>query len=148
MIRAGIIGLGFMGKMHFRCYQALDGVQVVAVCDTDKTKFQDTSGTAGNIEGAEAPLDFTGIELYDDFDKMLAEAKLDVLSVTLPTYMHTDHTVKALKAGVQHPLRKAHGHDGRRMPGDGRSGPGQRKTASDRPLHSLLARVRQDQGNS
>ncbi len=100
MTRVGIVGLGFMGKMHFRCYQALDDVQVVAICDTDKTKFQDTSGTAGNIEGAQAPLDFTGVELYSDFDKMLAEANLDILSITLPTYMHTDHTVKALEAGI------------------------------------------------
>lgn len=100
MTRVGVIGLGFMGKMHFRCYQALDGVQVVAICDTDKAKFEDTSGTAGNIEGAEAPLDFTGIELYDDFGRMLAEANLDVLSVTLPTYMHVEYAVKALNTGV------------------------------------------------
>ena len=57
-----------------------------------KRKFEDTGGTAGNIEGAEAPLDFTGIGLYDDFDKMLAEANLDALSVTLPTYMHKEYT--------------------------------------------------------
>jgi predicted dehydrogenase len=100
MIRTGIVGLGFMGKMHFRCYQALEDVQVVAICDIDKTKFEDTAGTAGNIEGAEAPLDFTGIGLYDDFDKMLAEANLDALSVTLPTYMHKEYTAKALAAGL------------------------------------------------
>ena len=100
MTRVGVIGLGFMGKMHFRCYQAIEGAQVVAICDVDKTKFEDTSGTAGNIEGAEAPLDYTGIELYDDFDKMLAEAELDILSVTLPTYMHKEYTIKTLEAGV------------------------------------------------
>lgn len=100
MTRVGIIGLGFMGKMHFRCYQALEGVQVAAICDTDKATFEDTSGTAGNIEGAEAPLDLSGIDLYDDFDKMLAEANLDALSVTLPTYMHREYAVKALDAGV------------------------------------------------
>ncbi len=51
MIRVGIVGLGFMGKMHFRCYKALEDVQVVAICDTDKTKFSDAAGTAGNIAG-------------------------------------------------------------------------------------------------
>ena len=100
MTRLGIIGLGFMGKMHFRCYQALEDVQVVAICDTDKAKFEDTGGAAGNIKGAEAPLDFTDIDLYDDFDKMLAEANLDALSVTLPTYMHRDYAIKAMQAGV------------------------------------------------
>ena len=100
MIRVGIVGLGFMGKMHFRCYQALDGVQVAAICDIDETRFENTSGTAGNIGGAEAPLDFTGIGLYTDFDKMLAEANLDAISIALPTYLHKDHTVKALGAGL------------------------------------------------
>jgi predicted dehydrogenase len=100
MTRVGIVGLGFMGKMHFRCYQALDGVQVAAICDADKAKFEDTGGTAGNIEGAEAPLDLTGIGLDDDFEKMLAEANLDALSVTLPTYMHREYAVKALDAGL------------------------------------------------
>ncbi len=100
MTRVGIIGLGFMGKMHFRCYEALEDVEVVAICDIDKAKFDDTGGAAGNIEGAEAPLDLTGIGLYDDFDKMLAEANLDALSVTLPTYMHRDYTIKALQAGI------------------------------------------------
>ena len=98
--RVGIVGLGFMGKMHFRCYQALNDVQVVAICDTDQSKFEDTRGIEGNIEGAEAPLDFSGIDLFDDFDKMLTESNLDVLSVTLPTYMHRQYTVKAMDAGV------------------------------------------------
>lgn len=100
MIRVGIVGLGFMGKMHFRCYRALQDVQVVAICDVDPTKFESAGGEAGNIEGAEDPLDLTGIALGDDFDKMLAEANLDALSVTLPTYMHREYTVKALRAGV------------------------------------------------
>ena len=100
MTRVVIVGLGFMGKMHFRCYQALDGVQVAAICDTDAAKFADTSGTAGNIEGAEAPLDLAGIGLHDDFDKMLAGANLDAVSITLPTYMHREHAVTALNAGV------------------------------------------------
>ncbi len=100
MTKVGIIGLGFMGKMHFRCYQALDDVQVVAICDTDPTRFEATEGTAGNIEGAEAPLDFTGVDLYADFDKMLAEAKLDALSIALPTYLHKQYAIKALASGV------------------------------------------------
>ena len=66
MIRVGIVGLGFMGKMHFRCYRALDDVRVVAICDTDTAKFEDTGGTAGNIEGAEEPLDFAEIDFAEE----------------------------------------------------------------------------------
>jgi predicted dehydrogenase len=100
MIKAGVVGLGFMGKMHLRCYKALKNVEVVAICDIDKKKFEETGGTAGNISGAEKPLDFKGISFYTDFDKMLKEANLDVVSVTLPTYIHAKFTIKALKAGL------------------------------------------------
>ena len=100
MIRVGLIGLGFMGNMHSKCYQKLKDSVLVAICDIDKSRFTGAGGTAGNIEGAEEPLDLTGIETYCDFDRMLAEKKLDAVSITLPTYMHADFTVKALNAGV------------------------------------------------
>jgi len=100
MVRVGIIGLGFMGKMHFRCYKANKNVKLAAICDIDEKKFADTGGTAGNISGADKPLDFDGISLYTDFDKMLKEAKLDAISITLPTYLHCQYTLKALKAGL------------------------------------------------
>ena len=86
MIRVGIAGLGFMGKTHFNCYKQIDDVKVAAVCDADENKLKDTSGIAGNIAGAEEALDFTGIDLYTDFDKMLKEANLDTVSITTPTY--------------------------------------------------------------
>ena len=100
MIKVGIMGLGFMGKMHFRCYSAMKNVRIAAICDIDGSKFTDKGGTAGNIAGAEKLLDLKGIELHIDADKMLAEADLDAVSITLPTYLHCDYTLKAFKAGV------------------------------------------------
>ena len=99
MIRVGVVGLGFMGNMHSKCYKAMKGVKLAAICDTDKKKLAGGGKAVGNIAGADA-LDLTGIELYSSFDKMLKEAKLDAVSITLPTYMHKTYTLKALKAGV------------------------------------------------
>ena len=98
MVKVGIVGFGFMGNMHFRCYEANDDAKVVAICDADENKLKG-GGTAGNIGGTEEALDLTGVELFTDFDKMLKDADLDVVSVTLPTHMHRDFTVKALEAG-------------------------------------------------
>ncbi len=100
MIKVGIVGLGFMGKMHFRCYKALKNVKITAICDIDEKKFQETSSIAGNIGGAEKPLDFTGISIYTNFGKMLKEANLDAVSITLPTYLHAKITVQAIRAGL------------------------------------------------
>jgi len=99
MVRVGIVGLGFMGQMHFRCYSASGAAKVVAVCDADESKFKPDSGTAGNIGDAEEPLDLSDVKLLTDFDKMLKEVELDAVSITLPTHMHRDFTVKALEAG-------------------------------------------------
>ena len=100
MIRVGVTGLGFMGKMHSKCYQGLEGATLAVICDVDESQLKGTSEAAGNIEGAEEPLDLSGVELCTDFDKMLAEADLDAVSITLPTYLHAEYTIKALKAGL------------------------------------------------
>ena len=100
MIKVGIVGFSFMGRVHFKCYEKLENVKLAAICDVDENKFKIATGTAGNIEGAEEPLDLTGIVLYTDFDKMLAETELDAVSIALPTYLHAEYTIKALEAGL------------------------------------------------
>jgi predicted dehydrogenase len=100
VVRVGIVGFGFMGRTHLRCYRALRGVLVVAICDSDKTRMRSTRNIEGNIGRANKSKDLSGITLYTDFEKMLAEQWLDAVSITLPTFMHRDFTVKALDAGV------------------------------------------------
>jgi predicted dehydrogenase len=100
MLRVGIVGFGFMGRMHYRCWKAIEDAQVAAVCDTNPNIVEDTKRAVGNIEGAEGAVDFSSTEIYSDFNKMLKSAKLDAVSITLPTYLHAEHSIKALKAGV------------------------------------------------
>jgi predicted dehydrogenase len=100
MLRIGIAGFGFMGRMHYRCWKAINGAEVAAICDTNPNIVEDTKRAVGNIEGAEGAVDFGGIELYTDFEQMLKSAKLDAVSITLPTYLHPDYSIKTLAAGV------------------------------------------------
>lgn len=92
--------MGFIGQVHAKGYQATEGVTLAAVCDTDETKLKPASKAAGDIAGLDKPLDLEGVQLYTDFDRMVAEAKLDVVSVGLPTPMHADFTIKALETGL------------------------------------------------
>ncbi len=72
---------------------------MVALCDQNLAQF--TAPTAGgNIAGADTTTDYGDAVIYDDFDKMLAEADLDAISLTLPTPLHVPLTIKALQAGV------------------------------------------------
>ncbi|UCC99003.1 MAG: Gfo/Idh/MocA family oxidoreductase [Phycisphaerales bacterium] len=100
MIRVGIVGFGFMGRTHYKCWKGLDGVDVAAVCDVNPNIEEDTKKAVGNIGDTQDTVDFGSLELYTDFEKMLAEAKLDAISITLPTYLHADCSIKALSAGI------------------------------------------------
>ena len=99
MLKVGIVGLGFMGKMHFRCYNAMDNVTITAVCDADAEQLKNTSGVSGNISGAEQELDFSDKQLFSDLTSMLAKADLDAVSITSPTFLHASQTIDALNSG-------------------------------------------------
>lgn len=97
--RVAIVGFGFMGRMHYGNWKKIRGAEIVALCDSNAQQF--TAPTkGGNIEGADVTTDYGKAVIYDDFDKMLAEAKPDVISLTLPTPLHVDLTIKALNAGI------------------------------------------------
>lgn len=100
MMRIGILGFGFMGKMHFNHYQEHAEAAVVAVCDAAIDSIKDENSKAGNLEGADKPIDLSGVELFSDFGAMLASAELDAVSITLPTFIHEEFTCQALEAGV------------------------------------------------
>ena len=99
MLKIGIVGLGFMGKMHFRCFKSLKNVEIVAICDSDKNNLQDTTGVKGNIAGAEDDLDLKNISLFTDLSKMLKEEQLDAVSIASPTFLHASQSIESLKAG-------------------------------------------------
>lgn len=100
MLRVGIAGFGFMGRMHFRCWSAREDAQVVAVCDANPNIEEDTKRAVGNIDGAAEDIDFKGIELFTRFDEMIAKVQLDAISLTLPTYLHAEFSERALLQGV------------------------------------------------
>ena len=100
MLKIGIVGLGFMGKMHFRCLKSLEDIEIKAICDADVKQLNDTSGVKGNISGAEENLDISNISLYSDLTTMLDEEKLDAVSIASPTFLHTSQTIEALDAGL------------------------------------------------
>jgi predicted dehydrogenase len=101
MIGVCVVGLGFMGKMHFGVHQSSGKSKVVAICDTDERKLAgDWSSIGGNINDPSArSVDLAGIAQYTSFDEMLKDPEVELVDITLPTYLHAEHAVKALKAG-------------------------------------------------
>jgi len=100
MIRVGIVGFGFMGRTHFRCWKALEDVEIVAVCETNSQITEGLKKKAGNIENTKDAIDLRDVKLYTNIDEMLKNEKLDVVSISLPTYLHAEYSIKALSKGI------------------------------------------------
>ncbi|MFO0956476.1 MAG: Gfo/Idh/MocA family oxidoreductase [Isosphaeraceae bacterium] len=101
MIRVGIVGLGFMGRMHYRCWSSLSGAKVTAVCESNpKTLAAAGEAVSGNVSGAADRIDLESLRVFSDLDEMLKSGQVDAVSITLPTFLHADATVKALNAGL------------------------------------------------
>lgn len=101
-VKVGLIGLGFMGSTHWRIYESLPGVKVVALADIDAAKRAgDISKVVGNIGGGDnsKPLDMTGVATYEDAFKMIAETDADIIDICVPTPLHSQYLIAALKAG-------------------------------------------------
>jgi predicted dehydrogenase len=87
MIRAGVIGVGSIGRHHVRIYNQFDDVQLVAVAEIDEARRE---GIARRYK----------IASYADYESMLAGEKLDVVSIAVPTVLHREVTLAALERGV------------------------------------------------
>ncbi len=97
MTKIAIVGFGFMGRMHYGNWKKIRGAKVVAICDANLSQL--TTVTGGNLSGSDTSTDFTGIDIYDDFAKMITVGGFDAVDITLPTPLHPAITIAALKAG-------------------------------------------------
>lgn len=86
-LRAGIIGLG-VGQSHAKGYLSSPNSELVAVCDANETRLNE-SANQWNVEGR-----------YTDYQTMLDEANLDVVSICLPNALHAKASIDALDKGV------------------------------------------------
>ncbi len=89
-LRIGIIGSGGIAQSsHMRGYASMpDLCEMVAVCDINPETAK-TAAEKYNIE-----------KTYTDYKTMLAEEKLDAVSVTTPNAYHLQPSVDALNAGL------------------------------------------------
>lgn len=86
-IRTAMAGMGKMGLSHLAILRAHPQIDLVAGCDT-MAYLNDVLGK------------YTGLKCYEDFDRMLAEEKLDALLVATPSKAHAPMVTKALEKGL------------------------------------------------
>jgi len=97
MKRVAVVGMGFMGRTHYGIWRRLRGAKVAAVCDSNLARLTDK--VEGNVDCADTTLDLKGVNVFADFDEMMAKGGIDIVDVTLPTHLHPIMAKKALSAG-------------------------------------------------
>ena len=90
-----VLGLG-IGMAHADAAFASPRADLVAVCDIDKKRL------------AKAQKKYAGVTAYRDFEALLADPRVECISICLPSAMHADFAVRAMEAGkhvlVEKPL--------------------------------------------
>ena len=72
-IKVALVGLGGMGTGHYRAYEGIDEMELVAVCDVRINE----SELKEKLEGK-------SLNLYDDLDEMLGKEQPDMVDIVWP----------------------------------------------------------------
>ena len=86
-VKVAVIGAGAMGRNHLRVLNDLEGVHLIGVADADE----------GTAQRAARSLH---IEAHTDYRQMLAADKPDAVVVAVPTVLHCEVVLHALRQGV------------------------------------------------
>src|SRR5437660_2028281 len=100
MIRIGIVGIGFMGMIHYLAARKLKGARVTAICSRDPKKLAgDWRGIRGNFGPPGEVMDLGRVKKYDDLGALLDDPDIDLVDICNPTYLHAETALAALRAG-------------------------------------------------
>jgi len=101
-IGVGIVGLGFISQTHQTAYAACRGAKLVALCDPDPNQRAGVGKVvAGNLEAVTqlGGQDLSKLPVYSSIDKLLADPKVEAVSLCTPTHTHVPLGLKVLAAG-------------------------------------------------
>ena len=100
MVGIGIVGIGFMGMIHYLAAGTVAGAKVVALCSRDSQKLAgDWTGIHGNFGPRGSQMDLSEQAKYADFDALLADPAVDLVDLCVPNDQHARLAVRALEAG-------------------------------------------------
>lgn len=90
-IKAGVVGVGYLGRFHAQKYASLSGVELVGVADS-------------NTEQAGAVAKECNCTPYTDYKELLP--LVDAVSIAVPTSLHHEVAKDCLDAGIDILLEK------------------------------------------
>ncbi len=101
-ITVGLIGRGVMGRGHLRRLAGDRDVQVLGVCDVDRTRCEEGKRHVEETYAARRTSGsgtYQGCTAYNDYRELLGRADIDAVVIVTPDHWHTLQTIDAVKAG-------------------------------------------------
>jgi len=97
-IKIAVIGAGSISEMHFESYKNNNDVEIYAVCDLNEQRAQEKAQKYG------------AQKYYKNYEDLLADSKVDAVSICTWNNSHAEISIAALNAGkhvlVEKPLCK------------------------------------------
>lgn len=87
-LRAGIVGCGGISRSHAAAYNGLDNIELIAVCDINSNALKNRAD------------EFNVQNRYTDYEEMLSQEKLDIVSVCTHAPLHAPIAIAAAENGV------------------------------------------------
>ncbi len=97
MVKIGLIGQGFIGKMHLAALRQSSLAVVTAAADRESSNLEGKA-TQGNLAVA-GDISLEGVARYDDGDALLRDPNVEAVLIALPTHLHKEYILKAVAAG-------------------------------------------------
>jgi predicted dehydrogenase len=88
-----------MGWFHASRYFQIPGAQIAAIADIRSERLEARHAVQINIENKAGLPDLSGVKHFPSADRLIAEADVDVIDLCLPSFLHAQYAVSALKAG-------------------------------------------------
>ena len=99
-MRVGIVGIGFMGWIHYLAYQQCQNADVVAFCSGNAAKRRgDWTGIRGNFGPAGRQIDVSSMNVYESLGPLLDDPQVEWVDLCLPPHLHAAAIEKSLQAG-------------------------------------------------
>lgn len=92
-ITIGCVGMGWQGGTNMESFLAEPDVQVVAVCDVDRTHLEQARRRVNQHYGNE------DCKTYTDYRELMADSSIDAVMLALPDHWHALVAVAAARAG-------------------------------------------------
>jgi len=100
MVGIGVVGIGFMGMIHYLAAGRVKGAKVVAISTRDaKKRAGDWTSIQGNFGPRGTQMDLSGVAAYETFEELIADPNVNLVDLCVPNADHARLAIAAMKAG-------------------------------------------------